>query len=181
VTTGGLRLDGGLVAWGSNTLGQIGDGTTSQRLTPTATLVVPASPSTFGYDETSFAVTPSGNVYIWGLGNVGQLANGTSGTNLSRLTPQVSFTVAEPWAPAAPTFSVTPGTYTNSVTLVVSTPMSGATIRYTVDGSTPTDSSTEVPANGQILINQSMTVRARVFAPGRFPSAVTAGAYVITP
>ena len=44
--------------------------------------------------------------------------------------------------------------------------MAGATIRYTVDGSTPTESSTEVPLTGEVLVNQSLTVRARVFAPG---------------
>ena len=39
----------------------------------------------------------------------------------------------------APAFSPVPGTYVDPQDIAISTPTAGATIRYTTDGSTPTD------------------------------------------
>lgn len=179
VNGGALGVDGRLRAWGSNSFfGNVGDTTFANRLSPVLVQGPPVV-SAFAVSSTSMAITPEGAVWTWGSGQFGELGNGTN--PFVQPTPQVAFTVAEPWAPAAPVFSVAPGTYSNAVTLVVSTTMPGASIRYTLDGSTPDENSLEVPASGEILINQSLTVRARVFAPGRTPSVITAGAFVITP
>ena len=40
---------------------------------------------------------------------------------------------------AAPTFSPAAGTYSSAQTVTISTTTSGATIRYTTDGSTPSE------------------------------------------
>ena len=73
-----LDLEGQLWAWGRNFQGQIGDGTTDDRLTP-----VPIKPDTTikqisaGSDH-SLAIDSSGNLWAWGRNFEGQLGNGTT-------------------------------------------------------------------------------------------------------
>ena len=69
---------------------------------------------------------------------------------------------APPPKVATPTFSPAAGTYTGSVTVTISTATSGATIRYTTDGSTPTISSPIY--TGPITVSQTTTIRAFAIA-----------------
>jgi len=78
---------------------------------------------------------------------------------------------------ATPQFSPAPGTYAGSVNVTLSTATSGATIRYTTDGSTPTGSS---PAyTGPIALAASKTIKAIAQKSGMTSSAVATGAYTI--
>ena len=75
--------DGTARCWGSNTHGQLGDGTTIQRLTPVP-VVLPSGTELLadivdlhaGYDF-SCALVASGDVYCWGWNDLGQLGDGT--------------------------------------------------------------------------------------------------------
>ena len=69
----------------------------------------------------------------------------------------------------------------SGITVTLSTPLAGATIRYTLDGSTPTESSPQVDASGEVVLSFTTTLRARAFVSGRVPSVVTSGLYVVTP
>ena len=75
-----LTSGGGIVCWGKNELGELGDGTTTQRLTPVAVTGlssgVIAIASSFGYAHTC-ALTSGGGVWCWGWNNHGQLGDGT--------------------------------------------------------------------------------------------------------
>jgi hypothetical protein len=73
-----LMTDGSVQCWGDNTAGQIGDGTTSQRLTPTAVvgLPAPAVGISAGAKHTC-AVLDTGALYCWGLNASQQLGDGT--------------------------------------------------------------------------------------------------------
>ncbi len=81
-----VTISGGVVCWGSNYFGQLGDGTTTNRLTPTAVFGlasgVAAVAAARGYY--TCAVTTGGAVLCWGNNAYGQLGDGTT-TN--RLTP----------------------------------------------------------------------------------------------
>ena len=79
---------------------------------------------------------------------------------------------------APPEFSATPGSYTGSVTLALGTPTVGATIRYTVDGTTPT-ATTGLLYTAPLLISTSTTVRALATAPGLADSEVVSGVFDI--
>ena len=90
-----LCNDGTLVAWGQNTYGQLGDGTTTQRLTPVA-VNTGAGSALNGKTVTAIAagsayclaLCADGKVVAWGWNRFGQL--GTGVTNNSYLPVAVS-------------------------------------------------------------------------------------------
>jgi alpha-tubulin suppressor-like RCC1 family protein len=73
----GLSTDGIAYCWGGNAIGQLGDGTTTDRLTATrvATNVRFVSISSGG--NHTCALTSAGVVYCWGANTYGQLGDGT--------------------------------------------------------------------------------------------------------
>ena len=80
-------------------------------------------------------------------------------------------------AAPAPVFSPAPGTYVGAQTIALTSGITGATIRYTTNGSTPTATS---PAyTGPIAVSKSATIKASAFAAGFKTSAVGSGAYTI--
>ncbi|MBN2270644.1 MAG: chitobiase/beta-hexosaminidase C-terminal domain-containing protein, partial [Sedimentisphaerales bacterium] len=81
-------------------------------------------------------------------------------------------TVGEVW------FSHERGFYTSAFYLTLSTDTSGAEIRYTTDGSTPTDSQGSVYAAGSpIYINKTTPLRAMAWKPGHLASEVMTHTY----
>jgi uncharacterized repeat protein (TIGR02543 family) len=84
-----VSAKGYIYAWGSNWGGQLGDGTTTSRNTPTL-INVPNLQSGESIDHVStgfghsLAVTTQGRVYAWGDNGSGQLGDGTYN---DRLTP----------------------------------------------------------------------------------------------
>lgn len=60
---------------------------------------------------------------------------------------------------AAPTFSPGTGTYTSAQTVTISTTTTGASIRYTTDGSTPSETNGTV-YSGAITVASSTTIQA---------------------
>ena len=83
-STLGIGSDGGLYAWGSNTNGQLGDGTTSQHATPTRVSRPDGTGDGFVWVQAaagrthSAAVGSDGNLYTWGDNTQGQLGDGTT-------------------------------------------------------------------------------------------------------
>jgi hypothetical protein len=80
---------------------------------------------------------------------------------------------------AAPTFTPSPGSYTDSVSVALSTTTSSGIIRYTVDGSATTSSS---PIYGSALtLTSTTTVRAQTYLGSCTPSAEVSGLFQVTP
>jgi CRP-like cAMP-binding protein/uncharacterized membrane protein len=79
---------------------------------------------------------------------------------------------------AAPKLSVKPGTYPSSQNLILTCETPNATLRYSTDGSIPTESS--IPYSGPINLTRSANVKARAFRRDWEPSEVSEGTYVIT-
>jgi len=94
-----------------------------------------------------------------------------------RLTP---WTSAPPTAVSDPVFSPAAGTYSSTQSVTISTATSGATIRYTNDGSTPT-SSTGTVYSSAISVSATTTLKAIAYKSGLTDSAVVTAAYTITP
>ena len=79
-TTLALGADGNVYAWGDNTSGQLGNGTTANALFPQK-VSLPEGASAVAIAEgwkTSLAVGSDGSVYGWGRNASGQLGNGGS-------------------------------------------------------------------------------------------------------
>ncbi|WP_258953373.1 chitobiase/beta-hexosaminidase C-terminal domain-containing protein [Lentzea californiensis] len=93
-------------------------------------------------------------------------------------TPHFSYTHQGAAQPVAtPTFSPPGGTYSTAQTVTISTSTSGATIRYTVDGSTPTSSSPVY--SGPISVSGNRTINAIGIKSGQANSSVGSASYVI--
>jgi len=93
-------------------------------------------------------------------------------------TASASFTVTVGKV-AKPTISPNGGTFTGSVTVTLSTTTSGATIRYTTDGSSPSSSSSLYQA--PLTLTSTATVKAKAFKSGLSNSNVASASFTIEP
>jgi hypothetical protein len=83
---------------------------------------------------------------------------------------------------ATPTFSPPAGTYTSAQSVAISSTTSGASISYTTDGSTPTETHGTVVSNGgTVLVSTNTTLKAIAFESGYADSNVGTAIYTITP
>lgn len=94
------------------------------------------------------------------------------------LTSPVSSAAYYIQAPA-PTFSPMQGTYYSALTVTVSDAVSGATIYYTTNGSTPTTSSTACANPCSVAVNGTTILKAIASGGGYTSSNVTVGSYTI--
>jgi len=101
----------------------------------------------------------------------------TATDNAGNSPQSVALTGSTPTA-AKPTFSPAPGAYVNPVSVVISDATPGATIYYTLDGSTPTTSSPQY--GGPISITDTTTINALATAASYNASAAATGAYSIS-
>jgi len=89
------------------------------------------------------------------------------GTELTQVTHTI----------ATPAFDPDEGTYTGPQTVTITCATPGATIRYTTDGTEPTESSTVYTE--PVTVSQSLTLKAKAWKTDWFPSIVKRAEYVI--
>ncbi len=77
----GIKTDGTLWTWGLNTSGQLGDGTTTLRLSPAQVSSVWLAAA--GGSSCVVAIRSDGTLWAWGLNSSGQLGDGTTTTRLN--------------------------------------------------------------------------------------------------
>ena len=78
----------------------------------------------------------------------------------------------------APSFTPVAGTYSTAQSVTISTTTVGATIRYTTDGSTPSETQGTVYST-PVSIGATATLKAMAYASGMTDSTVTSGTYTI--
>ena len=184
VATGGshtlaLSSSGSVSGWGHNAYGSVGDGSGTHQTSPVAISGLSSVVAIGAGQYHSVAVTSTGEVWAWGYNNQGQIGDGTSA---NRLAPIKVAEAGFAWKAATPTFSPAPGTYTANQSVTISCATSGATIRYTTNGTDPTATSTAY--SSPVAITVSTTLKARAFKSGLADSTVAAGLYtlkVVTP
>lgn len=106
--------------------------------------------------------------------SIAALAAQDAGGNQSLASNNWSLTVNG--AVAAPTFSVAAGTYLSTQSVVLSSSTPGATIYYTLDGSTPTSASSVY--SEAITVSTTKTIMAIAVKPAYNNSAVAAANYI---
>jgi len=78
---------------------------------------------------------------------------------------------------AAPTFSPAEWAEGDSLTVELASATEGAKIYYTLDGSAPTDSSTEYDATNKITLSATKTIKAIAYKAAMIPSEVVSKTY----
>ncbi|RPJ00735.1 MAG: hypothetical protein EHM31_07415 [Candidatus Aminicenantes bacterium] len=81
---------------------------------------------------------------------------------------------------AAPVFDPAPGTYESAQDVAITTATSGATIRYTVNGTTPTESVGTV-YTAPVHVSDTLTLKAVAYRTGWTTSTVTSALFTIEP
>ncbi len=79
---------------------------------------------------------------------------------------------------ATPSFNLSSGTYTNAQSITISCATTGAVIRYTKDGTSPTSSSSVY--SGPITVSTTTTIKAKAFAAGMNDSVEASATYTIS-
>ena len=88
------------------------------------------------------------------------------------------YTIAMPVA--APTFTPAAGQYSSTQTVAIATATTGASIRYTTDGSTPSETAGTL-YSAPVTVSSTSTINAIAYKSGMTDSAVAAAAYTIGP
>ena len=81
--------DNGAFCWGQNLFGQLGDGSTTNRVVTTFVTGGSRFSSVDAGDQHTCAVGPDNMAYCWGANYYGQLGNGEVGDGGDRLTPTI--------------------------------------------------------------------------------------------
>ncbi|MGA3008464.1 MAG: chitobiase/beta-hexosaminidase C-terminal domain-containing protein [Opitutaceae bacterium] len=88
------------------------------------------------------------------------------------------YVINVPGVVSAPTFSPAGGTYASAQTVTISSSTGGVSIRYTTDGSMPSETAGMVYA-GAIAVSANTTIKAVAYASGLADSTVSTAAYTV--
>jgi sulfatase modifying factor 1 len=92
-------------------------------------------------------------------------------------TASAAYVINLPDTVANPVFSPPEGTYTTAQNIAISCATSGASIRYTTDGTEPTSASTLYSIS--IAISATTTIKAKAFKSGMIDSDIVTANYII--
>jgi hypothetical protein len=131
--------------------------------------------TTNGTTPTSNSAAYNGSITApVGTTTINAIAVGSSGQSAMS---SATYFVAAP-VTATPVFSTMPGTYKTAQSVSITDATAGSTIYYTINGSTPTTSSTVY--SKAITVASTETIKALAVAAGDQPSAVASGVFTIT-
>ncbi|PYR76158.1 MAG: hypothetical protein DMF87_18790 [Acidobacteria bacterium] len=122
------------------------------------------------------SVTSAGTISTWGLNTSSQLGDGTT---IDRRIADTISGDGYAWKVGTPTFSAAAGTYSQVQNVTVATPTAGAVIHYTLDGTDPTETDTQVPGSGVVVVDRTLTLKAAAWKSGSPKSNIASVAYAL--
>ena len=129
---------------------------------------------TFTSSNTSVATISGSTVTIVANGTSTITATQASSGDYSSATATATLTVGVAGTVAAPAFSTAAGAIAFPTTITLSSTTAGATIYYTIDGSTPTTGSTQ---GTSVVVNSAQTIKAFAVKTGWADSSISSAAY----
>jgi YD repeat-containing protein len=185
-----LRNDGTVWCWGRNSYGQLGNGTTTDSLTPVQYQVSGHAVAIAAGGYHSVVLLDNATLWCSGLNEDGELGQGYTDPYNWNAPPPPPPHMTHPNPLQIPNFSVLPqvaapqfaaGTEsldgsTRPVTVTCAT--IEASIHFTLDGSTPTQNSPSVAAGGTVTVSQPGTLNAGAWFSNMTPSPITSATYV---
>ena len=130
--------------------------------------------TTDGSTPTTSSTMYSSPITVSSTETINAIATSTGLANSQVATATYTLTLPTP----APTFSPIAGAYTTIQTVAISDSINGASIYYTIDGSTPTTKATLY--SGPVTVAASETINAIAAAKGYNTSSVASASYAIT-
>jgi len=115
----------------------------------------------------------------WSAGQVFTITSIPTTTTTTIPSTTTTTTIPPTGTVSSPSFSPTAGTYSTTQSISLSTNPSDATIRYTIDGSTPTETTGTV-YTGAISVSSTKTIKAIAYKAGWTASPVSSATYTIT-
>ncbi|HEU4594235.1 MAG TPA: S8 family serine peptidase [Pyrinomonadaceae bacterium] len=170
-----LKDDFSVWTWGYNGFLQLGEGVLppSNRSTPVRVVNISGAVGIAAGHFHSAALMADSTLRMWGRNGNGSLGDGTS---FSRAAPvEVTGISVLP----APTFDKGTGTFPLPFNVTVNCATPDALIRYTTNGSDPTESDPAVSPGAVLRVDRSLTLKARAFKAGFVMSPVQSAAYVV--
>ena len=152
-----LKGDGTLWAMGDGGRGQLGQGDTNASWLPVQVGVPVRVVAVAAGAFHSLALDVEGGLWVWGANESGQLGDGTT---VDRLSPVRIADALMTFRAGLPSMSPGGGTFSNAVSISLSSATPGAVVHYTVDGSEPTAAS---PTGALNLDGGPTVVKARAF------------------
>jgi Listeria-Bacteroides repeat domain (List_Bact_rpt). len=123
--------------------------------------------------------TLSGTTGTWtGAANAVTMSRPSNASNYAQIT-KFTITIGLPSSVATPTFSPAAGNYIGAQNITIACQTTGAAIYYTLDGTTPTESSTLY--SGAINITSNTTIKAIAIKEDESSSVATAEYTITTP
>lgn len=167
-----MTSNGTVWSWGNNADGQLGNGTTTNSNVPLVVTGLNAIAISAG-PNTSAALLSDGTIRMFGNNRNGQLGDRTA---FSRPLP---VQVGASFGAQSPVFSPDGGTFNVPWGVSITCPTAGAVIYYTTDGTEPTESGPAVSSFATIVIDHTLTLKAKAVKPGWPASPVKTADFVI--
>lgn len=171
-----VTQDGSLFSWGSNERGQLGTDALGASV-PTLLVSPTGITGVAAGVEHSLALTSDGRVIAWGGNEYAQLGAGESGGFVP--DPIELSGPGFVWKTAAPRMVPAGGTFVNELDAAIAAATPGAVIRYTVDGSEPSETSPALSSGEALHVSESVVIRARAWKDGFLPSALAEASFTL--
>jgi alpha-tubulin suppressor-like RCC1 family protein len=169
---------GSVWTWGFNGSSQLGDGGTTSRSTPATISGIANATRIAAGGSHNVAVTSAGVVYGWGVNTYGQVGDGTVET---RSTATAISDANFAWKAGTPILSPSgaSSTYTNGITVTFTNATPNVTMRYSTDGTTPTEA--HQLYSGPITVDATMELKVKAWHATLAASNVAVGVFTLKP